>query len=187
MKRGTVAPQPDARCDGVIADELIDERMEFRPMVHMDPVRHFVRHRRAANAIGHQDQSPAIANSPARRATAPAAFGITDRDTRNGNMQPIGKFGRFCAEHRERLALEPGCDPTRQSFDWPAAVQPISFSDDPPRACGIPDDRHCTISDRNHRTGSEGTRKRQFGALFGNPFAMPLGPTQRGGERRTFR
>ncbi len=75
VKRRAIGAQPCPRSCRVALVQLFDQRVEFRPVIHMDSVRDLMRDGGPPHEIGRQDQPPAIADRAARGATAPAPRG----------------------------------------------------------------------------------------------------------------
>src|SRR3546814_16305906 len=71
VKRGAVGAQPRARRCRVIPQDARGGGMEGGAVIHLQPMRHLVRHGRAADLIRGEAQPPAITDPTRPRPTSP--------------------------------------------------------------------------------------------------------------------
>ncbi len=177
-----------ARALRIAFEQLGHHPVEGRRMIHVDPVRDFVRHRRAADMAGRQQQPPAIPDLARRRAAPPAPARIADRDFGDRHARALGIFRRLLAQQVERRLAEPALDAPLQALARAAAEQPVAGQ--PRRAPGArrgPDDLHLGIADRDSRARRERPRLGHLRLLRRDPALLLARPIHALLERGAWR
>ena len=149
-------------------------------MVHVHPVRDFVRDHPAAHVGRGKHQPPIVADRARRRTASPARRGIADADRSNHDPRTARSLGGLGGQQVACVALEPCLDPPGKAVAWPAADQPLALQPGRSRPVGLPLKHDLDPFDRNDFARLERAFRRKLGKLRLDPGALADCPVERG-------